>query len=288
MDTLKIKLFLLVEKYKNFSEIAKEFSYTPSAISHMADSLEAELGIKLFNRTNKGVDLTDDGLKLYDNFLTIANAEKDLLKEASSLNIQNKQILRIGAYSSIALNFLPSVLQSFKKEYPSVKTTIKVDDHMQDWIKNGIVDIILADQLIDNFMWQPLLDDEYVAVVSESDFANREEINAEDLYTYTFIKPDEENLSNYIDYSKFSDIIEVKSIENNSLIYMVKERLGITVLPELSIKFLPDGVKALKLTPEITRTIGIIYDTKKPLWACERFVRHIKKEVKLINEQNIL
>lgn len=281
MDTLKIKLFLLVEKHKNFSEIAKEFSYTPSAISHMADALEDELGVKLFIRTNKGVDLTDDGIKLYDKFLSMENAEKELLKEASSLIMHNRYLLRIGAYSSIALHFLPSILQSFKKEYPLVKTTIKVDDYMQDWIKNGVVDVILADELIGSSMWQPLLDDEYVAVVLESEFPEQEEINVEDLYAHTFIKPDEENLKNYIDYTRFNDIIEVKSIENNSVIYMVKEKLGITVLPELSIKALPDGVKALKLTPKITRTIGIIYDKKQPLWACERFVRHIKKEIKL-------
>ena len=75
MDTLKVKLFLLVEKYKSFSAVANDFSYTPSAISHMADSLERELGVKLFYRTNKGVNLTDDGRKLYDGFLALSKAE---------------------------------------------------------------------------------------------------------------------------------------------------------------------------------------------------------------------
>ena len=66
MDTLKIKAFLLVVKHKNFSLAAKELSYTPSALSHIADSLENELGVKLFNRTRKGVEITEDGKMLYE------------------------------------------------------------------------------------------------------------------------------------------------------------------------------------------------------------------------------
>lgn len=279
MDTIKVRLFLLVEKYKNFSAIANEFSYTPSAISHMADALENELDVKLFNRTNKGVSLTNEGKRLYNSFLLLSKAEEKLFDEAAAITDKKSHLLRIGTYSSISLHFLPGVLQSFKKEYPTVKTVISVDDYMHDWIEKGIVDVILADQLIKNDNWLPLLEDEYVAVVPECKFKTQNEINVSELYSHTFIKPDEENLKNYIDYSKFGDIIEVNSIENHSLIYMVKENLGVTILPELSIKSMPQGVKALKLTPKISRTIGIIYDKKQSSWACEKFIRHIKNQI---------
>ena len=279
MDSQKIKLFLLVEKYKSFSAVANEFLYTPSAISHMADSLETELGVKLFNRTKKGVSLTDDGRRLYDKFSALAAMESELMKEAASLALQNRHTLRIGTYSSIALYFLPGILQSFKQEFPSVKATITVDDYMRDWIKKGAVDMILADQLIADDLWQPLLEDEYVAVVPESEFPQQTQIDVKDLYGYTLIKSTEVLLENYLDFSQFADIIEVKSIEDNSLIFMVRQKLGITILPALSINALPAGVKALKLTPSIQRTIGIIYDPKRTSWACEQFVRHIKKVI---------
>lgn len=279
MDSQKIKLFLLVEKYKSFSAVANEFLYTPSAISHMADSLETELGVKLFNRTKKGVSLTDDGRRLYDKFSALAAMESELMKEAASLALQNRHTLRIGTYSSIALYFLPGILQSFKQEFPSVKATITVDDYMRDWIKKGAVDVILADQLIADDLWQPLLEDEYVAVVPESEFPQQTQIDVKDLYGYTLIKSTEVLLENYLDFSQFADIIEVKSIEDNSLIFMVRQKLGITILPALSINALPAGVKALKLTPSIQRTIGIIYDPKRTSWACEQFVRHIKKVI---------
>ena len=64
MDTTRIKAILLAAKYKNLSRAAEEFSYTPSALSHMADALEAELGVKLLLRTRAGVSLTEAGEQL--------------------------------------------------------------------------------------------------------------------------------------------------------------------------------------------------------------------------------
>jgi len=276
MDSIKVRLFLLVEKYKSFSAVADEFSYTPSAISHMADSLEEEMGITLFDRTNKGVTLTEEGKILYDKFLSLATLEEELIKAAENLKEKNRHTLRIGSYSSIALHFLPEILQSVKTEFPNVKPVIMVDDYMHDWIEKDMADVILADQLIKSDMWQPLWEDEYVAVVPSDDFASQETIDVDELYDHTFIKPVEENLVNYLDYNRFSDIIEVNSIENTSLIFMVREKLGLTIISGMSINTLPHGVKALKLTPAIKRTIGIIYDTKHASPACKNFVCHIK------------
>lgn len=281
MDTLKIKTFLLIEKYKSFTKTAEKFSYTPSAISHIADSLEDELGVKLFVRKRNGVELTKSGKALSSKFADIINAENNLYVAASALSKQNSSSLRIGTYSSIALHFLPEVLQSFKKDYPTVNTTILVDDYMQDWLENDIADVILADELIcTTNNWQPLMTDEYVAVVPSDAFSGKDEISPEEIYMHPFIRPDEAKLDNYLDYSRFDEIIPVKSIENNSIIYMVKENLGMTILPKLSIKSLPDGVRAINLNPKITRTIGIVYDAKHASWACERFSKHIKKYIK--------
>ena len=46
MDTVRIKAFLLAVKYGSFSKAAEELSYTPSALSHIADAMEEETGAK--------------------------------------------------------------------------------------------------------------------------------------------------------------------------------------------------------------------------------------------------
>ena len=168
--------------------------------------MENELGIKLFSRTQKGVELTEEGRHLYSKFSAIIDAENDLLKAVDLMLEKEDFSLRIGTYSSIALHFLPGVLQSFKEVYPSVKTTILVDDYMQHWIEKDIADIILSDQLVGAHNWQPLMADEYVAVVPAEAFLGKREISTEELYKHPFIRPDEANLDNYLEYSKFLDV----------------------------------------------------------------------------------
>ena len=65
MDIAKIKVVLLALEKKSFSKAAEELSYTPSALSHIADSLESELGVKILNRTFTGIELTENGKIIY-------------------------------------------------------------------------------------------------------------------------------------------------------------------------------------------------------------------------------
>ena len=61
METQKIKAILLAAEKKSLSAAAEELSYTPSAMSHMADALEEELGVKILERTRMGVELSEAG-----------------------------------------------------------------------------------------------------------------------------------------------------------------------------------------------------------------------------------
>ena len=166
MDTIKIKTFLEVAEHKSFSYVARGFSYTPSAVSHMADALEAELGVRLFERTRKGVDLTPDGKKLYDYFAAFDKAEKALFTAAQKLAREKQESLHIGAFSSVALHILPDVLQSFRMKNPSIKTSLLVEDDIWYRLKDGSLDVVLADEYnIDKTVqWHPIMEDAYAVL----------------------------------------------------------------------------------------------------------------------------
>lgn len=278
MDTLKIKAFLLVSKYKNLSLAAKELSYTPSALSHIADSLENELGVKLFIRTRKGVELTEDGKKLHGYFLNLAKAEEKLYAVSADIRGEKEAELKIGAFSSLALHILPEILYGFKQKYPQIKVTILVDDNMQNWLNDGLADIILADEPLGTENFYPLFDEEYVAVVKEDSFKDIYEIDAHKLYSNSYIRPNEEFLDNYFDYDRFPEVIPVNSVENDTVLYMVKEGLGVTVVPKMSADNCPKGLKTLKIKPTVKRTVGVAYNKDSCSLICEKFVQYIKKE----------
>lgn len=62
MNTVQLECFLAVAEHLNFSKASRELKITQPAVSHQIQSLEEELGVKLFVRTSKSVALTQEGI----------------------------------------------------------------------------------------------------------------------------------------------------------------------------------------------------------------------------------
>ncbi|MBR2499061.1 MAG: LysR family transcriptional regulator [Clostridia bacterium] len=282
MDISKISAFLLAVEKKSFSKAAEELSYTPSALSHIADSIELELGIKLLNRTFNGVELNENGKQLIDKLYAVVETEKALISSANSLKESNVN-LRIGAYSSIAQRLLPDIIKKFKQENQKVKVSIKIGNQLRAWLKEDISDVIFTDAKPDNAKWHELLCDPYIALAPKNVLPNKKVVNKDELYDYACIVHNETVVfDNYFERNKFKEIIEFDSIDESSVISMVEKNLGIAVLPSLLVKHKSSGVHILKLKPEISRTIGFAYKTEAlQNDYTAKFIKFIKKEFNL-------
>lgn len=278
MDTLKIKAFLLAEKYKSLSKAAEEFSYTPSAFSHIMDSLEAELGVKLLKRTHQGVELTKNGQKMKEKFEKLLEAEKAVYDTAAVIRKERENTLRIGTYPSVAIHLLPELLNGFKQRYPLVKTSILIDDQLSDWLKNDIADVVFSDiGQAQGTSWYPLMEDPYVAVVSEKLFSNRKVVRREELYEYIFIQTNEGKLKEYFDYDRFPDVVSLTSSEDASVISLVRENIGVAVLPELSMRKHPKDIRMVRLAPKTARMLGLSCTANQHSQAADLFIQYVNE-----------
>ena len=286
METQKIKAILLAAEKKSLSAAAEEFSYTPSAMSHMADALEEELGVKILERTHFGVELSDAGNQLKDKLIAVIAAENELKRAAEEINKHSGCELKIASYSSISTYLLPEILQSFKQKHPDIKVSISVDDYLSTMLQNGEADVVFGDTAFfgDNEKIM-LMEDDYVAILPEGTFPNRRSVNREELYDFTFIQTNESFLKKYFDERRFSEVVHLVSIDNGSVISMVKKKLGVAVLPSLSIKRGTKGIRVLKLVPKVSRSLGLAYKPGSP--AVEKFVDFIKNDY-LKNSNQIL
>ena len=61
MNTVQLECFITVAEYLNFSKASRALKITQPAVSHQIQTLEEELGVKLFSRTSKSVTLTREG-----------------------------------------------------------------------------------------------------------------------------------------------------------------------------------------------------------------------------------
>ena len=107
------RIFWQVAKSASFSKAAKNLYMTQPAISQAIMQLENELDIRLFNRTPKGVTLTDEGKNLFEyvnSAIKIINAGEEKILEYKNLSVGE---LKIGVGDTISRYFLLPYLEKF-------------------------------------------------------------------------------------------------------------------------------------------------------------------------------
>lgn len=146
MDAKKIQILLDTLKAGSFLKAADSLGYTPSGLTHMMDSLEKDIGITVLKRGRFGICLTAEGERLLPLFVDFAVAEQKIRNEVRNLKNQKQEIIRVGAYASIARNWLPSLLSGFYLNHPkvSIETLVSGREELYDAMKKREVDMIFA------------------------------------------------------------------------------------------------------------------------------------------------
>lgn len=277
MDTMKIKAVLAAAKHGSLSKAAEEFSYTPSALSHLLASFEGEIGVRLFERTAKGVSLSAQGEKLLPKFEEMLLAEKGIFDTVKALIGENRDEVRIAAYSSISRNFLSCFLKDFKERHPEILLSVHVADDLAGWLEKGRADVIFADNIVlpqEDLI--PIATDCYWAVAPEGLLGDKESITREELYELPHIFTDDEYLQTVLEKSRFRELIYFKSEDDQAVIQMVRAGVGVAVMPELVLRGNMRGVSLLELVPAVNRTLGFAVKKGVCSPAVKKFVKYVK------------
>lgn len=129
--------FLAIARHRNFRLAGLEMGVSPSAISHALKGLEAKLGVRLVNRTNRSVTLTAAGEEFRD---SIEVPLKDIDQAVERLNKHRDSPqgrIRINAQVDAAHTILPPVLALYAERYPEIKIEIEATDRLVDITHEG-------------------------------------------------------------------------------------------------------------------------------------------------------
>ena len=120
MNLEKYRTLTAVLDCGSLSRAAEELGKTQSAVSHSIDSLERALGFVLLKRSRAGVRLTGEGERLLPAVRSLLAAAEQLGQTVSSIRGLESGTVRIGAFTSVAVHWLPPVLKEFQQDYPHV------------------------------------------------------------------------------------------------------------------------------------------------------------------------
>ena len=167
MDDGKLRALLTAVDCGSFSKAAAQLGYTQSAMTHLVNKLEAEIGCTLLERDSQGIRLTDAGRQLLPYIQNVVCACDTLLQEAAEQSDPRKRTLRIGCFASIARARLPELLRVFRAEHPEIQLDVLVrSEELQAALASGRIQLALVDEArAKGFDFQPLADVPLVAVV---------------------------------------------------------------------------------------------------------------------------
>lgn len=145
------RIFLHVGKNESFSKAAKSLYMTQPAISQAIAQLEKELDTRLFNRTSKGVHLTDEGAILFGH----VKAALELIEVGENKLLEFKHLtmgeLKIGVGDTISKYYLLPYLENFRNRFPNIhfKIVNGTTTKLVDEVKSGAVDLAICNLPID-------------------------------------------------------------------------------------------------------------------------------------------
>lgn len=115
------RIFLQTAHKGNFTKAAQELHITQPSVSYAIKQMEGTLGLKLFHRLSKGVELTEEGralLSFVEQSFTLLDAAQEHVVKLKQLN---EGEVRIGASDSLIKHLLLPQLNYFRKEYPGIR-----------------------------------------------------------------------------------------------------------------------------------------------------------------------
>ncbi|WP_024287272.1 LysR family transcriptional regulator [Cellulomonas sp. KRMCY2] len=170
MDLQSLKYFQFVAMYRNFSKAAEHFYIGQPALSRQIAGLEKELGVQLFNRDTRNVDLTEAGRVLYAHVDLLLRHHEHVLSLLDAAKRGFEGHLSIAAVRDFSPLFTAFV-EHFMQDYPNVHTRVEdvPFDELSESIIHGVYDAAFTlDYAVpnnDKLVTMPIGTDEFIALM---------------------------------------------------------------------------------------------------------------------------
>ena len=265
MELSQLRYAVKLAETRNFSKAAEQLFITQPALSRQINTLEEELGLKLFERTTRRVIVTDAGEAFVQGARRVL-AETEELEHAMAL--QRREIrgtLSVGLLRSLAYLHMPEYLNSFQAIYPNVQIELQVDWSAQltSKVLNQEIDVAVTniffpehEKVDPRLNIQYFLEDSVVVVASPNrDFQGRDYLEVEDFNTIPVVAMGTDTsiraqMDSIFATHKITPRIICTCPDMDSLMAMVRADLGVTFLSSgVAEPYVKEGLVSLPLRP---------------------------------------
>ena len=265
MDSKKLEILMTAADLGSFTKASEVVGYTQSGLTHMMDVLEKEIGFPLLHRSHSGIRLSRQGEQLMPAIREFLQANANLENQIRAIAEQKNEVIRIAAYSSIAMHWMPELLYRFRRLCPDVSVDLRMVDHALEpfeLLESGQTDMIFASrQHYSCCEWTPLYNEKMYAILPKDYPLNgRGTFPVMEFAGQEFLMP----------YGRFDMDVRAAltpmgvqlnarlcKVDDETVIRMVGRGLGVTMMTELMIRGRTDDVLCVPVDPPVIRELGM-------------------------------
>lgn len=280
---LKYLAFVKTVEKGSFTRAAQELNYAQSSISKMIADLEKEWGMTLLERSKSGVCMTSAGEQIMPFLRKVLNDYHEMEGQICRMNGIETGVVRIGTFSSVAINWLPNIFAALQKDYPGIEYEMLLGDYdeVEHWIDEGRVDCgFLRLPTVSKFDTILLKQDEYKVVLPTGhSLAEKETIAVEDLRDLSFLLLEhggKTEVSDLLERSHVQPDVRFTTWEDFAIMAMVEKGLGVSILPDMILRRIPYKIEIRSLQKPFYRSIGLaVKDQKHVTPAVQKFIDYL-------------
>lgn len=266
MKLSQLRILVAVADQDTFSEAALNLEMSQSAVSHSISALEEHLGVVLFLRGRHGAKLTPVGERIVNHARIMLQHAEAIAQEADLARGLKGGQVRVASFRSIAIHLLPDAIAQFSQRYPEIAVNLSEHDNyrqVEKALREGRADIGFTILPTDDDLqtWQ-ILENEYVALFPPSFKLPGQQLTWADLANHSMIMPPADRIMMRDVYDhiqswghKLNVISEVET--DTTIVNLVAQGLGATVLPRLAAEPIPPQVQVFSLPVPLMRMIGV-------------------------------
>jgi DNA-binding transcriptional LysR family regulator len=243
MEFRHLRTIVAVARHRSFTKAAEELHLAQSAISQQIRRLEAEIGVEVFRRSSRSVEVTEEGRLVLDHAHRVLAEVDDLHSQLEELTGLLRGTLRIGGAYPFGPYDLYGVLADFRAQHPGVAVNMIEDtqEEMLAMVRDDELDCAFAsvdpDAIGQDFAATLLWEDEFVVVTAiDHPLAARsqvtfEQLASEDLITHRDNSALRRRLEATLGKRGVEPRIAFICTEMNAVRALASKGLGVAVLP---------------------------------------------------------
>jgi len=267
----------------SFLAAARRLDLSQSSLSHAIAALEGELGARLLDRGRHGARPTDAGQRVLPYARQVLSSLDAIRSETNNSTGLLSGRVRVGSIPSAAVAFLPKVIARITRAHPNVEIVLLEEPSqsmqlLEEWLRTQTIDVALVQLPAVDMRTTTLMRDELCAIIpSSSPLSKRRQLSIRDLANEPFVMSrytSEALLRAAYARHQLTPRVRFEVQDLGTLISMVREGLGLSIVPRIAFPAALPGVTLVPVTPRIHRELGLaIRDPEHAAPALRAFVR---------------